>query len=597
MRLLRGFGLLSLCLLLLRPSPSPALELVFLDVGHGDCTLVRGEGGKTLLIDAGGNIGLDEAFRTTLFLELGPHLLDHVIATNFTPESIGYLDEAVRTFRPGRVLDRGGTGEGPAFESYFAAAGAGRMTMAAGDVLHLDSKTRITCLLSDGLLASGERVDVAEEPDRSLGLLVECDGFRFLVGGGIGGGGHGSVDLESRIAPLVGEVDVLKLNRHGSSASSNRRFLETLSPRIAVLSVGGNPSGLPHREALERTSAVPGLEAILQTNPGSGSTSPAVRVADGHIRIRLIETGGMRVMRISSSTQGFSPFEVELGPVPPGPWADLNGSGRQDAVDLSLFLSREAAPDLFRFSLDWHRGEVIPPRPTRTPSFTPSHTPTWTNTPSSTETPTYTPTPTITPTFTETLTPSLTETPTFSPTSTETETPTTTPSRTPTFTPSETATPSLTETPTQEPTSTNTSTETATPTFTSTSTPTDTATATPTDTPTPLTTGPGEANLKIQSAVPNPEGTDGTGREEIVIVNLGSNSVNLQGWTIRDMGGATRSLTGVIDGNSTLVFNPSGNILNNGGDTFWLANPEGEAVHTVSYTGAQAGQGVRIIFD
>lgn len=80
-------------------------------------------------------------------------------------------------------------------------------------------------------------------------------------------------------------------------------------------------------------------------------------------------------------------------------------------------------------------------------------------------------------------------------------------------------------------------------------------------------------------------------------MNRGANPVNLQGWTIRDIGGASRALTGVIEGNSTLVFNPSGNILNNGGDTFWLANPAGEAVHTVTYTGAQAGEGVRIVFE
>ncbi|MCX7807315.1 MAG: hypothetical protein N2515_01790, partial [Deltaproteobacteria bacterium] len=58
---------------------------------------------------------------------------------------------------------------------------------------------------------------------------------------------------ESRLAPSIGKVDVVKVAHHGSRTSSTNPLLRALQPKLAVVSVGyGNPYGHPHQEVIER---------------------------------------------------------------------------------------------------------------------------------------------------------------------------------------------------------------------------------------------------------------------------------------------------------------------------------------------------------
>lgn len=548
--------------------PAWSFEIAVLDVGQGDATLITGDNGKRVLIDAGGLSDL--VFRNKLQGQLITSI-DTIIATHYDRDHIGNLDEAIKSFNPTVIYDRGGTNDTETFTAYVTAAGAKRQTIQPGQVIDLDGRTRLTCLVVDGMLSSGTTVPVEDENDRSVGILVEYGEFDFFVSGDLGGGGLGSADVESQVAPLIGDVEVLKINHHGSDTSSNQTFLDTLMPELAVISVGGtNPYGHPTQEVLDRIASIESVEAILQTSEGNAGTNELVRNANGDIRLTVRESGGIQSLRATSSTNGFQPIEIAFAEIDAGPMYDENLDGRQDGIDLAL-LHRMHGRDLnplllFEFSLDWYRGELIPPTATPTITSTPTETPTQTDTPTVTETFTSTETPTITPTPSNTLSPTATNPATDTPTSTPTSTPTNTRTNTPTATRTNTPVP-----PTNTPTNTRTNTPTRTPTM-------------------------APANLRIASAIPNPAGTDGSGREEITIRNLGSNTVSLTGWKIQDDDGNSFSLSGSISGGGTNTFNPPGNILNNTGDTFSLVNPQGMIVHTVSYTGAQATDGTLIMF-
>ena len=50
-----------------------------------------------------------------------------------------------------------------------------------------------------------------------------------------------------------GDCDVLKVAHHGSKYSSTKAFLQSLDPKLAVISCGANNRyGHPHAETLER---------------------------------------------------------------------------------------------------------------------------------------------------------------------------------------------------------------------------------------------------------------------------------------------------------------------------------------------------------
>ena len=48
------------------------------------------------------------------------------------------------------------------------------------------------------------------------------------------------------------DVDILKLSHHGSSGSTSYRFLETVTPSKAIISVGNNNYTHPANEVLSR---------------------------------------------------------------------------------------------------------------------------------------------------------------------------------------------------------------------------------------------------------------------------------------------------------------------------------------------------------
>lgn len=82
----------------------------------------------------------------------------------------------------------------------------------------------------------GEKVG---ENENSLAVLVEKDGYRVMLSGDL----NNFDGDESRIAPEVGKVNVLKLGHHGYAGSSTYKYVTTLNPEIAIQTCD-NPANL-----------------------------------------------------------------------------------------------------------------------------------------------------------------------------------------------------------------------------------------------------------------------------------------------------------------------------------------------------------------
>ena len=100
-----------------------------------------------------------------------------------------------------------------------------------------------------------ENTPVAEN-DFSICLRITYGTFVYATCGDLSGYDHKTHknykyhDLESIFAPMIGEVDLLHMNHHGSSSSTNEKWCNTLKPTVAVASCGDN-SHVPVKQVMK----------------------------------------------------------------------------------------------------------------------------------------------------------------------------------------------------------------------------------------------------------------------------------------------------------------------------------------------------------
>ena len=77
------------------------------------------------------------------------------------------------------------------------------------------------------------------------------------MSGDLTGGGSTSTaktpDVETYVGQMVGDVDVVQLNHHGSTTTSNQAFLSAMKAEVAVAQTGEtNTFGHPNRETVNK---------------------------------------------------------------------------------------------------------------------------------------------------------------------------------------------------------------------------------------------------------------------------------------------------------------------------------------------------------
>jgi hypothetical protein len=185
--------------------------------------------------------------------------------------------------------------------SYLNAAGARRQLIALGATYQLGGGATLRCIAVNGSVLGGALVDptasAQEENSRSIVLRLEYGDFSMWFGGDLTGGASSTADVETPASLACGDVDVYKLNHHGSNTSTNLNLVANLAPELAVVSCGtGNSFGHPTTTIVNRLNQAAASRALLSTTTGSANTIGFSVM--GSIRI---DTDGRRYRATASS--------------------------------------------------------------------------------------------------------------------------------------------------------------------------------------------------------------------------------------------------------------------------------------------------------
>lgn len=288
------------------PINKGTLRIVALDIGQGDATLITTPGGHHLLID-GGPVGSGRRVTLPYLLEKGISQLDHLLATHYDSDHIGGIAEILAGSDgmagttddirvSGDCWDHGDSPEKhtPAFAAYVQATRDCERVAIPGEHIDFEDGVSIEVIAINGVskLSPLLALDPTDENGTSMVLLIRYGNFSYLITGDLPGGGGNppfdTVDIETLLAPQIGPVDVLHLGHHGSHTSSNQKFLETLAPKAAIISVGdGNSYHHPHPTVLARLAQL--NIPVYQTERGHPDGTENSHVMNGHV---VVESDG-----------------------------------------------------------------------------------------------------------------------------------------------------------------------------------------------------------------------------------------------------------------------------------------------------------------
>ncbi|MGI8747510.1 MAG: ComEC/Rec2 family competence protein [Deinococcus sp.] len=222
---------------------SPLREMVYLDVGQGDSTLIRA-GGLRVLIDGGGTPrgDYDVGARTVVpaLRALGVNALDVVVATHADSDHIEGLSSVLRLMPVGELWIGQRKRGDPVLTALLDAATERRVPIREvrrGDgVTSGDISLRV-------LWPKGPPWSTADN-DNSVVIRLDSPHWHTAV--------LGDLPDPAETYLGVGQLDLLKAAHHGSRFSSGETFLAETRPQNAVISVGRNSYGHPNPELLGR---------------------------------------------------------------------------------------------------------------------------------------------------------------------------------------------------------------------------------------------------------------------------------------------------------------------------------------------------------
>ena len=223
------------------------LTALTLDVGQGESVILT-SGGETALVDCGSSNSYKDpgGLAADTLHSMGVRELSAVVVTHYHADHTNGLYEVLRRI-PVQTIYL------PDIEDEY---GVRERLVSLAD----EKGAQVTYVTKETADTLGDTVLTIYPPVQSGGDLNEL-GLTALASAGdfdllITGDMSGSTEKKLVETYALPDIEVLVVSHHGSRYSSNIRFLKSVTPEAAVISVGDNNYGHPSEETLQRLLAV-----------------------------------------------------------------------------------------------------------------------------------------------------------------------------------------------------------------------------------------------------------------------------------------------------------------------------------------------------
>ena len=226
------------------------IQINFVDVGQGDSTFIITPKNKTILIDGGGsNTGSFDVGENTLLpyiLDKGYNKIDLMIISHFDSDHSLGCAKIIENLTVSNLILNKQLEENDIYKHIVSIAKQKKVNLIyvkAGDVITLNG-VKIKILHPQEKLIAENSIN-----NNSIVFKLEYKSFSILFTGDIE-----NIAEEVILSKNINlKADILKVAHHGSKTSSSQRFIEAVSPKIALIGVGkNNMFGHPNREVIER---------------------------------------------------------------------------------------------------------------------------------------------------------------------------------------------------------------------------------------------------------------------------------------------------------------------------------------------------------
>ena len=228
------------------------LAITCLDIGQGDCCVLKMPGGENFLLDGGSSNKKNTAVYQILpyLKNQGIAILDGIFVSHTDQDHISGIEELLElcaqkltTVRVKNLIlpdwDTTG-GEYEKLKMLAEQTGIRVQTVREGNLL----KTKEAQI---EILAPENGADGSDTNEDGMVMKVHFGKFRGLFTGDIG------AETEKKLLDSMEDVDFLKVAHHGSKYSTCQGFLDVVSPEIAVISCSAkNTYGHPSADTIKK---------------------------------------------------------------------------------------------------------------------------------------------------------------------------------------------------------------------------------------------------------------------------------------------------------------------------------------------------------